>query len=170
MASQLAENAEEKYQPSVELVSPADIRDNNMRASDADTAMDPEHESLAKDKAEKKTAPASFFGRVLGQAYSWLMPGRTDQENDNTKSSNDNDETTPDFLQVPAGFTTGRYECRSHNRFEDAEAASEYWLAFLGIFLILPLANTHALSFPCLLGQAQRDPGGSSLQKQGRCR
>jgi hypothetical protein len=170
MASQLAENAEEKYQPSVDLVSPADIRDNNMRASDADTAMDPEHESLANEEAEKKTAPASFFGRVLGQAYSWLMSGRTNQEDDRAKSSDNNDEATGDFFQVPADFKLDRHECRSQNRFEDAEAASEYWPAFLGIFLILPLANTHALSFPCLLGQTQRDSGGSSLQKQGRCR
>jgi hypothetical protein len=127
MASQLAEHAKKKRQPSVELVSPTDIRDSNVQASDADTTMDPEHKSLAKEKTEKKAekeaTPTSFFGRILGLAYSWLTSGRVDQGDDSTKSPNDN-EATGDFFQVLADFKRGRHEYYSPSRPEDAEAAS----------------------------------------------
>jgi hypothetical protein len=137
MASQLAGNVEEKYQPSAELVSPTDIRDSNVGPPDADTTKDPEHKSLAKEKVEKKATATSLFGRIIGHAYSWLTSNFADEENDNTKSPDDSDEATPNLFQAPPFLKLGRHERRPQNRFEDAEAASEYRLAFLGIFLDL---------------------------------
>jgi hypothetical protein len=126
MASQLAEHAKEKHQSSVDLVSPTDIRDNNVQALDANTTMDPEHRSLSKEKAEKKATPPSFFSRVFGQACSWFTSGRANEEDGNAKSPGDNDEATGNLFQVPTDFKMGRHEYYSQSRPEDAEAASEY--------------------------------------------
>lgn len=172
MASRPTEHAEEAHQASTELANPTGIRGNIEQASDTDTAMHPEHKTPAKEKAEKKGTSNSFLGRILGQAYTWLTSGRADQKNYNAKSSDatdkspeDNDKARGCLFHVPADFRMDRHEHRSQNWLEDAEATSEYQLTFLLPF-ILQLAHTPNQSLPGLLGQAQRGPGCSSLQKQ----